>query len=250
MKNIMLKLANLNSLSNKPLALAFTTAALALMSIATSTSEAQAGLINGGFEIPDISSEAEFSQLSPELVPGWETTDVSIEIWANGFRGVFAQEGTQFAEINAFINGTLYQDVTGIAAGSEVGFTFLHRARVGTDVMGLTITDLGIDNLFGTSDDTVLFTKNYSATTAAWVNNTNAGEDPIFTVGNNVRFAYSAVSTGSGNPSIGNFLDAADFGVGVGPSVKNVPEPASTLGLLAIGALGATSAFKRKNNQN
>ena len=57
-------------------------------------------------------------------------------------------------------------------------------------------------------------------------------------------------STGSGNPSVGNFLDAADFGVGVGPSVKNVPEPASTLGLLAIGALGATSAFKRKNNQN
>ncbi len=32
--------------------------------------------------------------------------------------------------------------------------------------------------------------------------------------------------------------------------IKDVPEPASTLGLLAIGALGATSAFKRKNKQN
>lgn len=210
------------------------------MGIATSASKAQAALINGGFETPDIGSSATVSQQNPANVPGWQSTDRSIEIWANGFRGVTSYEGTQHAEINAFINGTLFQEVSGIAAGQQVGFEFAHRARVGTDVMNLAITDLGLDNVFGTPDDTVLFTQNYSATTVAWVFNTNAGEAPIITLGNNIRFAYSAVSTGSGNSSVGNFLDAADFGVNAGV----VPEPLTILGAATAIAFGAS--FKRK----
>ncbi|GBF85630.1 PEP-CTERM sorting domain-containing protein [Aphanothece sacrum] len=62
----------------------------------------------------------------------------------------------------------------------------------------------------------------------------------IITLGNNIRFAYSAVSTGSGNRSVGNFLDAADFGVGVGI----VPEPLTMLG--AATAIGFGASFKRK----
>lgn len=180
------------------------------------------------------------------MVPGWETSasDNKIEIWTSGFLGVTAYEGNQFIELNATQVSTVFQDVSGIAAGLEVGFEFAHRARVGTDIMNLTITDLGEDNIFGGGNDTILFTNNYSATTAAWVKNTNAGEAPIITLGNNLRFAYSAVSTGSGSPTVGNFIDGASFGVGVGPEPDpptDVPEPASILGLLAIGALGATS---------
>ncbi len=208
--------------------------------MATSASKAQAALINGGFETPDISSGPTFSHQNPANVPGWQATDPAIEIWANGFRGVTSYEGTQHAEINTFTNGTLFQEVSGLAAGVQVGFEFAHRARVGTDVMNLAITDLGLDNVFGTADDTVLFTKNYSATTAAWVFNTNAGEAPIITLGNNVRLAYSAVSTGSGKPGEGNFLDAADFGVNVGV----VPEPLTILGAGTAIAFGG--AFKRK----
>lgn len=131
-----------------------------------------------------------------------------------------------------------------------MGFEFAHRARVGIDVMNLSITDLGLDNIFGTGDDTVLFTKNYSADTSAWVFNTNAGENPIITLGNNIRFAYSAVSTGSGNPSVGNFLDAADFGVDAGV-VVSVPEPSQPLSVLAIGIiLGSGRLIKRKLTSN
>ncbi|MEA5464790.1 hypothetical protein [Leptothoe sp. PORK10 BA2] len=53
-----------------------------------------------------------------------------------------------------------------------------------------------------------------------------------------MRFAYSAVSTGFGSPSIGNFLDAANFGLAseINPddTVQDVPEPASALAILAI----------------
>lgn len=213
------------------------------MGLATFTSEAQAGLINGGFEQPDLATS---SGLPPANVPGWKTTDTAIEIWVNGFNGVPAAQGKQFVEINARINGTLFQDVSGITAGAQVGFTFLHRARVGTDVMALTITDLGIDNLLGGGNDTVLFTKQYSATTSAWVQNTNAGEAPIIALGNNIRFAYSAISTGSGFISVGNFLDAADFGVGVG---AKVPEPSSVLGLGLVTLVGLGTSFKRKSGK-
>lgn len=115
---------------------------------------AHAGLVNPSFELPDLGTSPTFSLLNPSLVPGWKTTDTAIEIWVNGLNGVPAIDGKQFAEINAFINGTLFQDTTGIAAASKVGFTFLHRARVGTDVLRLDITDLGSDNIFGSSDDT------------------------------------------------------------------------------------------------
>ena len=216
------------------------------MSIATSTSEAQAGLINGGLELPDLGTSPILQQLPPANVPGWQTTDSLIEIWVNGFRGVPAYQGKQFAEINANINGTLFQNVSGIAAGSQVGFTFAHRARQGTDVMALTITDLGSDNLPGGGNDTVLFTKQYSATASAWVQNTSAGEASIIALGNNIRFAYSAISTGSGNISIGNFFDAADFGVGVGVTV---PEPSTILGLGLVTLVGFGTSFKRKSGK-
>jgi hypothetical protein len=227
------------------------------MSIATSTSEAQAALINGGFESPDLGTSPISQGVPRANVPGWQTTDSLIEIWVNGFRGVPAYQGKQFAEINAFIDGTLFQDVSGIAAGSQVGFTFAHRARVGTDVMALTITDLGSDNLLGGGNDTVLFTKRYSATTSAWVQNTNAGQAPIIALGNNVRFAYSAISTGSGSISVGNFLDAADFGVGVGVTVPEpstgvgvtVPEPSTILGLGLVTLVGFGTSFKRKSGK-
>ncbi|MEA5552380.1 PEP-CTERM sorting domain-containing protein [Anabaena cylindrica UHCC 0172] len=222
-------------------------AALSILSVASiadaQSAQAASSLVNGGFEQPGITGRGIFPE---SAVPGWKTTDPGgIEIWDSSF-GVTAYEGTQFAEINAFIDGTLFQDVDPIAAGSTIGFEFAHRARVGTDVMNLAITDLGADGIFGGGDDTSLFTKNYSATTAAWVFNTNAGEPTITTLGNKIRFAYSAVSTGSGSPSAGNFLDAVSFGVGVGASATSVPEPATMLGLLAFGAFGATSLKRKK----
>jgi hypothetical protein len=186
---------------------------------------AEASLINGGFELPSITG-LDVVQLNQSLVPGWKTTatDSQIEIWSNS--DVTAYEGTQHAELNANQAATLYQDVSGIAAGSLVGFQFAHRGRSAiADVMEFTLTDLGADNRLGGGDDTILFTQQYSDADTAWRFYTGTG---ITTPGNTVQFAFTAISSGNGNPSYGNFLDAADFGVGVGAvPASAVPEPST-----------------------
>ena len=148
-------------------------------------------------------------------MPGWKTTDKEFEIWSTGFLGFEAHEGTQFVELNAWIDGTLYQDSTGIQPGAVLEFTFAHRGRNGDDAMKLTITDLGADNSLGGGDDTVLFTKEYTTGKDAWAVYDSTNEQKIKALGNTVRFAYGAVSAAGGNLGQGNLLDAADFGVGV-----------------------------------
>lgn len=208
---------------------------------------ARADFINGGFEdqTPNV-APGTFRFLPPGAVPGWTSTALEgvdtglpgiIEIWGTGLLGVDAYEGENFAELNADTISTLYQEVDGIAAESIVGFEFAHRARGGTlptdvDVMRLTITDLGADDIFDTADDTILFTKLYADNKFAWGFHTSMGEAPLVALGNRVRFAYEAVSTASGNDRIGNFLDKVSFGVGVAV----VPEPLSVF-LLGTGLL-------------
>lgn len=209
-------------------------------------------LINYSFEEGSSSfvRSGHYKIIGQDRVNGWQTTDTGIEIWNDGFLGVNAVEGDYFAEINANRHGSLFQEVTDIAAGQELGFSFMHRARRGTDVMKLDITDLGLDNVFGTDDDTVLFTKDYSATTAGWVLNDSADEDAITTLGNNLRFAYSSVSTGSGSKSVGNFLDAAKFGLKsdvIGGETQDVPEPGLLLGLLLFGGAGLRKVARRES---
>ncbi len=196
---------------------------------------AHAGLVNGSFETPYVANQ---SWDLFDNVTGWKTTasDNYIELWGNGFDSlsggpVYAYDGRQFAEINATQFATLYQDVSGISAGSVVGFQFAHRGRSGVDSMRLTITDLGINGVLGGGDDTTLFTDDYSDGNTAWGFYTSAGESPIIAVGNTIRFAYEALTAASGSNSIGNFIDAADFGVGV--AVQDVPEP-TTLALMGL----------------
>ncbi len=198
------------------------------------TGQVNADLINGSFENPDTGPLPTARFISQVLVPPWKTTASSgnIEIWSNNFLGVLAYEGKQHAELNSDQASTLFQDVSGVDSGLNLGFEFAHRARVGTDVMRLTITDLGIDNTNGGGNDTVLFTKEYAATTLNWEFNTSVGEPSIVALGNDMRFAYEAVSTGSGDLTRGNFIDAARFGTSFA-----VPEPSAVvfLGLSALG---------------
>ena len=188
---------------------------------AQSSTGQQTGLTNPGFEEPHV-EEGTFVLV--ETIPGWKTTDTHFEIWGTGFKEVPAHEGTQFAELNAYINGTLFQDSTGIPRGSVLEFTFAHRGRSGDDTMMLSIGDLGADNALGGEDDTILFAKQYTTGKDAWAVYDSTTEPEIKALGNTVMFAYSAVSTATGELGEGNLLDAANFGVGV---VSEAPIAAS-----------------------
>ena len=211
-----------------------------ILSIATGilfsiiSSSSNAGLINGGFEDP-IFSPGQPSVDYPTAIPGWETTDRAFEVWSDGFLGVDSYEGNQHVELNAFNAGTLYQDVGNLNDGDVVGYEFAHRARTtGIEIMRLVITDFGVDNLFGTSDDTELFNDTFTGVYGSWTLHTGSN---ITALGHDVRFAYSA----DNGVALGNFLDAADFGVGVG--VVSVPEPSSII-LFGLSLLGFVSRMK------
>lgn len=204
----------------------------------------QAGLINGGFEFPVIAdnSYATVDESTPGL--GWQTTasDNLIEIWNQPFWGVNAYEGEQFAELNANEVSNLYQEISGVAADAVVGWEFAHRGREGVDTIGLQITDLGADNIFGNSDDTLLFYNTFSDGNTAWVFHQGTG---IVALGNNIRFSWISVASGSGiDPyTYGNFLDAAAFGVDEGGDP--VPEPATML-LFGAGLAGLAGLRLKK----
>ena len=147
-----------------------------------------------------------YALVNASQVPGWKTTatDNLIEIWRQGFLGVPAYDGDQHAELNATQVSTLYQDVTGIAPGSIVGFQFAHRGRLGVDTMEFTLTDLGPNGVLGGGDDTVLFDQQYSDDKTAWGFYTGSG---ITALGNTVRFSFKSISAAGGDQAIGNFLD-------------------------------------------
>ena len=190
--------------------------AISALAQAQSSTGKQTGLTNRGFEEPRVEGEASYKLVETiHGIPGWTTTDTHFEIWSTGYEKIAAHQGTQFAELNAYSNGTLYQDSTGIQAESVLDFTFAHRGRDGEDTMKLTITDLGADNTLDGVDDKELFAKEYTTGKDAWKVYTSAEEPQIKALGNTVRFAYGAISASDGNLAKGNLLDAANFGIGV-----------------------------------
>jgi WD40 repeat protein/serine/threonine protein kinase len=178
--------------------------------------------LSRGYELPNLSfEEPEIRKSSFALVstiPGWKTSDRAFEIWSTGFLGVTAYDGDQFVELNAYEDGVLYKESTGIERDAVLEFSFAHRGRNGDDTLKLTIIDLGADNAVGGGDDLELFAKEYTTGKDAWAVYNSRTEPEIKAIGNKVRFAYTAIrATGGKGPenTEGNFLDSAEFGVGV-----------------------------------
>ena len=188
----------------------------------TSTTSLQ----NGGFEVPPVSADT-FTLFPQAQVPPWQTTDEEgeIEIWGTGFNGVPAAQGNAFAELNANTPGTLYQDIV-TNPGDTLTWTLQHRGRGGDDSMQVLIGDALVANVGGTDG--------WNYTSADLVDGTTAwgthSADYVVPAGQVcTRFAFRAVSTGSGSPSVGNFLDEVSFSVS-SPAPTAAPGPTATPG--------------------
>ena len=158
-------------------------------------------LTNAGFESPAISPRS-YRIMSEANVPGWSTTasDRQIELWSTGFNGVPSAEGEQFAELNANMVSALFQDVQ-TTPGTAVTWSLAHRGRAGVDTMRVVI---------GPPEGPLKEVARMSDGTSAW--GRHSGTYVIPARQTVTRFAFEAVSTAGGNPTVGNFLDDIAFG--------------------------------------
>ena len=159
-----------------------------------------------------------------------------------------AADGVQFAELNCEAYGALYQDVLTVP-GVDLNWYLEHCARQGTDTMALVIMPTTradgltqqlekiangsgsnkaqqIKNaLNAVASDSGVFVDYYQAGTGTW-----KYHNGTYTVPENqylTRFFFVAVSTGSGNATVGNLLDNVGFGT-------DVPEPQEDQGILTV----------------
>lgn len=176
---------------------------------------------NGGFESPGV-APGTYSLFDASLVPPWNTTDVAnqIEIWGDGFLGIPAFEGANFAELNANSAGTLYQDVV-TTPGATMTWTLQHRGRDGTDVMRVLIGDSLTADVFSDAGWNAI-SGDISDPETAWGEATDTYVVPAGQTC--TRFAFRAVSSGVGIESYGNFLDAVGFEV----TIPAEPTPTPT----------------------
>ncbi|MEM7799386.1 MAG: hypothetical protein AAF633_09365 [Chloroflexota bacterium] len=170
-------------------------------------------VVNGSFEYPDIDFNLDLTlqrwgglphmatTFADSNVQGWSTTasDGRIEIWQSGHAHVAPNQGEQHAEINANGMGALYQDVSTTPETTMI-WSFAHRGRGGPDTIQLNIGEAG---------GTLTTVQTMTTDRSGWV--VYSGEYVVPAGQTVTRFEYEAVSTGSGNNTVGNFLDDIQF---------------------------------------
>lgn len=138
-----------------------------------------------------------FEIITNGSVIGWDSTTGEIELWDSNFNGVPAYDGNVFAEMNANVNGTLFQNIC-LITGEPISWTFAHRARVGgaaTQTARFQVANSG---------GTVLQTlANQASTTANQVWNVNTGTTTYNGASGLQRVQFNTTDAGS----FGNFLD-------------------------------------------
>ncbi|MDL2144085.1 T9SS type B sorting domain-containing protein [Flavobacterium tructae] len=164
--------------------------------------------INADFEYPAFAQGLEFinqNQLPTSLL-GWRTTatDDIIEFWANGNEGKYAYSGRQFVELNAYQFSGLYQDYD-TSTTTYFNYSFAHMGRRGVDKMALKAGPPG-------GPYTTIMT---ASTGTAWKLYTGTYQIPKGLT--KIRFIFEAISTSTGDPTIGNFLDAVNFTASIAP---------------------------------
>jgi gliding motility-associated-like protein len=172
---------------------------------------------NSDFESPTGIAMGSLGYINQTNFQCWRTTatDGLIEVWTNGTENTNAYSGTQFIELNANQVSTLYQDLS-VIPGSSVNVSFAHRGRFsGTDVLRVEIGPVG---------GPYVSLGNFSATPSAWVYNSVNYTFPNNGI-TNYTIRFVSVSSGSGNLTVGNFIDAVSItGLGCSslPATGNV----------------------------
>jgi hypothetical protein len=98
-------------------------------------------LLDAGFEEPPVTCfNDSFCQFTVDEVQGWQTSSAAqvIEVWRDGYLGVPASEGSQFVELDAQSQDTLWQEVA-LPPGQLVYWSFLHRGRNGVERVEVSI---------------------------------------------------------------------------------------------------------------
>ncbi|WP_341526064.1 hypothetical protein WKK05_26350 [Nostoc sp. UHCC 0302] len=206
----------------------------------------QRSFLNPSFEQPVFSTSC-YVQVSPGIIPGWETTHGSvkagtgnctgytspgsvplIEIWTSGFNGASTattptSAGNQFAELNAEQASELYQNLC-LIKDETITFSLLHRGRSSATVADVANFLIGVNTVFGTFSTTSNGTVTaqplaQNGATIPNVSNNNAGNGwvrytgtvPYTGASGNQPVGFAAVSTAGGNTTVGNFLDEVQF---------------------------------------
>ncbi len=178
-------------------------------------------MINGSFEGgPERGSYNNSFMFLESEVPGWNTTDDSqgvklIEIWdyKQGFPGAVNNfpappDGNRYAELNAYDNGLLYQDVK-TTPGQTIYWRLAHMGRQGVDTMQLRIGPV-TNNPYDTPVIQQMSDGNTKWGTYTGTYTVPAGQTVT-------RFGFEAVSSAGGNKAVGNFLD--DIFLGTEPCI-------------------------------
>lgn len=178
-------------------------AVLALLCLTAGSQAAHAqfrSLENPSFEQNDPAGPGSpnFEIMPDSSVPGWETTTDEVELWDTNFNGVPAHSGVVFAEMNANVQGTFFQDIC-LVNGEPIGWTFAHRARSGganTQTVRFQVANSG-----GTLIQT-LATQASRTNNQVW--NVNTGSANYTGATGLQRVQFTTTDPGS----FGNFLDS------------------------------------------
>lgn len=166
-----------------------------------------------------------------------------VELWVNSYKGVIPASGTQFAELNAQADSALYQDIL-VFSNETIPWSASHRGRAKNDVAD--IAEVFISDPLDWTGPTFSGNKLYSAELATskdgsisqitptsgnvaesdskialangWAKYSDTWIGPA--VSKKYRFAFQSISTGSGNNTVGNFLD--DIQIKLSPIVDLV----------------------------
>lgn len=133
-----------------------------LLAAQTAHAQVQRSFVNPSFEQPVLPGSACWSIRESADVPGWETTEPpyngtwgnlqhgtcgghpalpvigSMQIFKDGWTGVSAQDGDQWAELNAQTASRLYQAVC-MAPGERIDWSLAHRGRNTSERMSFNI---------------------------------------------------------------------------------------------------------------